>query len=132
MNEKCYNPFGCALLSLLAGVVIGVVSAILVATGTITLSPVFSIVAFGIATGALALLFGVSAIVGKRKRECIEKYLGITLSGILGTILTSVIILAFGFVATSIAGAIVLGFLAAFFTLLITSAVCTIKCFVED
>ena len=132
MNENCYNPFGCAVIGVLSAIIIGVVTAILVATGTITLAPVFSIVAFGIAVAALALLFGVSAVVSRERRACIRKYLAFIGTGILGTILASVIVLAFAFVATSIAGAIVLGFLAAFFTLMITSAFCTIKCFVED
>lgn len=117
----------CPLVAVIASIIIGIITTILTVTATITVTPVFYWVTFGIAVFFLAL----SLITTQRRdniRCCLCPVLGIQQIGILGTILTSLILLGVGFAATSILGAIVTGVLLAFFSLIITATACTVKC----
>ncbi len=124
---NCNNK--CACTSIIASIIIGIVAGILRITGVITVTPAFSWVVFGIAIGYLAIL-----LVGTRRRETsgyccnICAIISLLIAGILGSILTSVILLAIAFVATSIIGAIITGALLFFFTLTVTSSACLVRC----
>ena len=124
---NCRN--NCTVLALVLSLVTGVVAAFLQITAVITLTPVFFIVAFAIATGFLALALIASPFITRSgKSFCICTNLSVLLSGIFGTILTSIILLLVTFAATSVIGAIILGALAGFFTLTLLTVACLIKC----
>lgn len=126
-NYDCNCRLGCLGLSIIASAVIGVVAAFLSFAALITITPAFLWVLFGIAVGALGItLLGSSACPSDGRFCC--RYLGQLIGGILGTILTSVILLGITFAATSIIGAIITGLLLFFFSLTITSAACLVKC----
>ena len=126
---NCNCKFNCAALAFIASIVIGIVTAMLRITAVITVTPAFLWVLFGIAVVYLAILLLASVFsraIGTR--ECFCFNLPIILAGILGTILTSVILLAITFAATSIVGAIITGALLFFFSLLLTTTACLVKC----
>ncbi len=126
---NCCCRISCAILGLGASIILGILAALLTITAVITVTPVFLWVLFGIAVGylAIALASSLSATCSERRR-CLCTRSGIFLGGALGTILTSVILLAVTFAATSIIGAIITGLLVFFFTLMITSVTCIIRC----
>ena len=127
----CDCKCNCAGRAIVASIIIGIIAAILRVTAVITLTPIFLWVVFGIAVAFLGLtLLSAAQIRMSGIRRCVCSIVPTLLTGILGTILTSVILLAIEFVATSIIGAIITGALIAFFTLMITSAACLIKCVV--
>ena len=125
---NCNNK--CACTSIIASIIIGIVAGILRITGVISVTPAFAWVTFGIAVGYLAIL-----LITSRRRSTSEHccnictILSILLTGILGAILTSVILLAIEFVATSIIGAIITGALLFFFALIVTLTACLVRCF---
>ncbi len=129
MSETYCRPrISCTCLAVVASVIIGIVTAFLTITATITVPPVFLWVLFGIAVAALALAFFVFLRGRANRSYCICSSITALLIGILGTILTSVILLAITFAATSIIGAIITGALLFFFSLIITVFACIIKC----
>jgi hypothetical protein len=107
---------------------VGVVTALLTVTGTVTLAPVFTIVAAGIAVAYfLVLLLG--ARFGRLGCTiCKRRALTTILVGLIGVLLTAVLLLAVGFAATSILGAVVTGLLLAFLTLVFASTACYVSC----
>ncbi|MBO5453109.1 MAG: hypothetical protein J6A69_03995 [Clostridia bacterium] len=122
----------CVTLAIFASIIIGFVTAILTITATIAVTPAFLWVTGGIAVVFLALLLGVSPALSKAgRRNCICNVLYTFLTGVLGTILTSVVLLAVTFAATSVVGAIITGALLLFFSLLIISTTCLIKCIID-
>ncbi len=126
-NCNCGCRLGCAGLALIASAIIGVVAAFLSFAALITVTPAFLWVLFGIAVGTLGItLLGSSACPSDGRYCC--RYLRQLIAGILGTVLTSVILLGITFAATSIVGAIITGLLLFFFSLTITSAACLVKC----
>ena len=126
---NCRNR--CALLAIVASVIIGIVAAFLLITGTITVPPVFLIVAFGIAVAALGVLVIATALVRRYAGACLCTALQTLLTGILGTILLSVVLLAVGIVATSVVSAILVGLTAGFFALTITGSACFVRCLAD-
>lgn len=128
-NRNC-RP-NCTFLSIAAAVIAAVAAAILQYTAVITLTPVFYIVAFGIAIAYLAVTLVTATALRNTAADCVCDILSVLLTGILGTILTSVILLAVGFAATSVLGAIIVGALAGFFTLTVGTVACLAKCVVN-
>lgn len=128
-NYGCYCKTNCAGLVIVAGIIIGIITGMLTFMGTITLTPAFLWVLLGIAVVYLGITFVTSALAGNSSlRACGCSNIPIYLIGILGTILTSLILLGVTFPATSIIGTIISGLLLAFFTLIVGSAACFIKC----
>ena len=127
-NFNCKN--NCTLFALIASLVIGIITAFLRITAVITVTSAFLWVLFGIAVAYLAVAILSAVRFRGSGIGCIANALTLFLAGILGTILTSVILLAIDFVATSIVGAVITGLLVAFFTLIVTSGVCLVKCIV--
>ena len=126
-NCNCTNS--CTVLAVIAGVILGVIATVLRITATITVTPAFLWVLFGIATlYLLATLIASPYIRRSTGQQCLCSSIRTLLLGILGTILTSVILLGITFVATSIAGAIITGLLIFFFSLVITASACLISC----
>lgn len=124
--SNCENRFGCTGFAIIASIIIGVITALLRITAVITVTPAFLWVVFGIAIAYLAINLLVAS--WSKKNYCSEKSLPLVLTGILGTVLFSVVLLVVDFVATSIIGAIITGALLFFFSLLITSTLCLVKC----
>lgn len=128
-NCNCNCTNNCTVLSVIAGVILGVVATVLRITATITVTPAFLWVLFGIAVLYLLVTLVVSPYIKRCPgQECLCSSLRTLLFGILGTILTAVILLGITFVATSITGAIITGLLIFFFTLIITATVCLVLC----
>ncbi len=125
----CEKRCSCTLLAVILSVAVGVVTAFLQITGTITVAPVFSWVFFGIAVLFLAVTLGALSFNDSAAAcRCRCASLNALLIGVLGTVLSALVILAFAFVATSIVGAIFLGLELFFFSLFIASSACLIKC----
>ena len=118
---NCENRFSCVTLSLIASLVIGIVTAFLQITAVITLTPAFLWVTLGIAVVYLA-----ANLFGARGGCCSALYA--VLAGILGTVLFSVVLLGVTFAATSVIGAIFAGLLLFFFSLTITATACLVRC----
>ncbi len=125
----CESKCKCALWSIVASVIIGVIAAFLQITGVITVTAAFLWVTFGIAVVYLGIL---AATVGMSPRAagCCTP-IGALLAGILGTVLFSVIQLAVGITATAVISAIFTGLLLFFFTLTIGGTACYIRCAVD-
>ena len=125
----CSCKSNCSVGAIIASVILGVIAAILRTTAVITVTPAFLWVVLGVAVVYLALLLmNSSTLSGTHSKSCVCPILTVLFTGILGAILTSVILLAITFVATSIIGAILTGALIAFFSLIFTETVCLIKC----
>ncbi len=125
MNCSCRTT--CTGLSVVASVIIGIITAILVYTATVTVTTAFSWVLLGVAVVWLPVLL-LAVSVRKGAGDCACGVISALLTGILGTILTSVILLAITFGGTSVIGAIISGAALLFFSLIITSTACLIKC----
>lgn len=125
---NCERRCDCTGFAFIASIIIGVVAAFLQITAVFTLTPVFSIVAFGIAVLYLAILLLSTASIHCSSYSCACSSARALLLGIAGTILASVILLLVTFAATSVIGAIIVGVLFFSFALLITSTICLINC----
>ncbi len=125
---NCNCRYNCTGLGTIASIILGVITAFLTFTATITVTPAFLWVLLGIGVGALALLLLYSVLLRQRTRECVCNIIPTVLTGILGTILTAVVLLGITFAATSIVGAIITGVLIFFFSLIITSLTCLVSC----
>ena len=123
---NCSCRCRCTLAAVIAGVILGVVAAFLQITGAITVTTAFLWVAFGIAVGYLALLLA-SAACRRCDMGCLCANLGLTLLGILGTALLSVILLAVGITATSVVSAIAVGLLVLSLTVTLGGAACYVR-----
>ncbi len=123
------NRWSCTSLAIIASAIVGVVTAFLQITAVITVTPVFLWVVFGIAVAYLAVTLLATALTRRGTvAPCLCAALWAQLIGLLGSILLSVILLAVGFAATSIVGAIFLGILLFFFALALTSTACYVRC----
>ncbi len=126
-NQNCNTGVDCTFLSLAASVVVGIAVAILQFTAIITVGTVFPWVALGVAL--VFLLAALAVVPDFRSRDCcVCRAISVLIAAILGVVLTALVLLGFTFAATSVIGAIVAGLLLGFFTLLITSATCLLKC----
>ncbi len=130
MNRfSCGCNSNCTALAILASIILGVVAAFLTITAVITVTPAFLWVALGIAVVYLGVTLVTSALArGSGTDSCVCQVLPVLLTGILGAILTSVILLAVTFAATSIVGAIITGALILFLSLILTITACLIRC----
>lgn len=130
MSTSCRScKISCTVLAVIASLIIGIITAFLRITAVIALTPAFLWVLLGISVVYLAvtLIAGALSRYGGCGRLC--NIITALLAGILGTILLSVVFLAIEFVATSIIGAILTGALLFFFSLVVTSAACLVRCF---
>ena len=128
-NCNCRTRFDCTTLAIMASLVIGIATAILRFTAIITVPAVFLWVTFGIAVAYLAVvLVSATAVSRARVNDCVCNTVPLLLLGILVTILTSVILLAVEFAATSVLGAIITGALLTAFSLIFTTAACFVRC----
>lgn len=120
----------CPLVAIVASIVIGVIVTALTFMATITVTPAFLWVLFGIAV--VYLVLSPILVRNSNPRGCTRSSVPALLTGLLGTILTSVILLGITFAATSFLGAVITGALLGFFTLVVTSTACITKCTAYD
>lgn len=128
----CDNRHNCIGIAIVASLIVGIVAAFLTITAVISVVPVFLWVVLGIAVAFLALSLYVAPKL-QRGNPCggLSPALTALLVGILGTVLLSAVLLAIPFAATSVIGAITVGLVVAFFSLILTSAACLIKCIIN-
>lgn len=123
---NCNCRYNCIDLAIVASIIIGIIAAALSVTGIIALTPAFLWVVGGIAVVYLAVVLVIAAFRG----FCgCRQILSVLLVGIIGTILTSVILLAISFAVTSIIGTIIVGLLIIFASLIFTATACLARCF---
>ncbi len=128
-NYGCNCRPTCTGLALRISGIIGIIAAFLSYTAVITVTPAFLWVLFGVSVGYLAVAGVITAFQGYSSScGCRCRAINTLLFGILGTVLTSVILLAITFAATSIIGTIIVGALLFFFSLVITSTACLVRC----
>lgn len=126
MSNECSCRPTCKVLSIVASIIIGITAAILRFNAVITLTPAFLWVVLGTAVAYQAILLITSAF--SRSSVCTCPLLSLLQTGILGAILTSVILLAVPFESASALGTILAGAAVAFFALVFTATSCLIKC----
>ncbi len=126
--NSCNSRVNCTGIAVLVSIVIGIIAGFLTFSGILTVSTPFLWAVFAIGIVSLGLLLTLSIISGARTTWCICFSRPLILTGILGTILTSVILLVIDIVAASVAGAIITGLLLLFFALIITTAACLVRC----
>lgn len=128
-NLSCDCRRDCVGIAIITSIFIGIIAAFLRFMAVITVTAPFLWVVFGIAVLYLAITLIASATTRKNGfRNCFCPILSVLLTGILGAILISIILLAIEFAATSIIGAIITGLLITFFSLIITATACLVKC----
>ncbi len=129
--SACYRN-NCVGIAVIISIIVGAIAAVLSFAAVITVGTAFLWVALGIAVAAFATLVWISAFADCEAKRCLRQVFLALITGIFGAILTSVILLAITFAATSVVGAIITGLLLAFLTLILTTAACFVKCVVED
>ena len=128
MGNNCCCRCRCVTAALIVSAIAAVIAAFLQISGTITVTPVFLWVAFGIAVGYLAVvLLGAGRCCDEQLRGCGCNALDAILAGILATVLFSLILLAVGITATSVVSAILVGLLTGSFALFLTATACLIR-----
>ncbi len=126
-NSGC--KWDCLGLSVVASIIVGIITAFLVFSATITIAPAFLWVALGVAVVYLAVLllaFALSRNISYK--SCVCPILSVLLTGILGAVLFSLVLLGVTFAATSVLGAIISGALLGFLALILTETACLVKC----
>ena len=125
----CNCKISCPVLALVVSAIIGVLTAFFQITAVITVTPVFLWVVLGIAVVYLAVLAVAGALrCGCECVRCACAALETVLTGILGAILVSVILLAVGIIATSVLSSIFVGLLLFFFSMTLTGTACYVRC----
>ena len=122
----------CTTVSVIISLVIGIVTAFLRITATITVTPAFLWVLLGIAVVYLAVLLLSSSFAKCCECKapcCLSSTLPILLGSILATALLAVVLLGIEFAATSIVGAILTGLLLFSFFLMLSETACLIRCY---
>ena len=93
-NCGCNNGFGCVALSVVASIVVAIITAFLTFSATITVTPAFLWVTLGIAVLYLAITYINSTNDrGEITNDCVCTSLFAIIVGILGTIITSLVLL---------------------------------------
>ncbi len=130
-NCNCYPKIGCTVIAVIVSIIIGVITAFLTTTATVAITTTLLYAALGTATVYLAVtLLTAPYVRGEVPLKCVCSALSALIWGILGTILTALILLVFDIATASILGAIITGAFAAFVALIFTSTACYIKCII--
>ncbi len=120
---------GCTFIAVVVSLIVGIVTAFLRITGTITLAPAFLQVLLAIAVAYLGLTLISGAIYRDGCCEGLCSIITALLSGVVGTILLAIVLLNIEFAIASVIGAIITGALLFFFFLTVTSTACLVRCF---
>lgn len=127
---NCNWRFNCTLTAVITAVIAGVVAAFLQILGIVTLTTAFVVGALiaGVAYLAVAFLAAAKLRQGDTRLCCLCRTLNTILVGVLGTILSSLVLLAVGITATSVLSAILVGILFFFLWLTLAATACFIRC----
>ena len=126
---SCCCRWSCAAVAVVVSVILGVIAAFLQFAGVIAVAATLLGVVFAVAVGYLAVLLVAVALLRRRETErCLCGSVRTVLTGILGTVLFSAILLVVDVAATSVIGAILVGLLVLFFALLLTGTACLVQC----
>ncbi len=131
-SGKCFNITWCCIgifISLIVGIIIGVLFAFHVFTSLIT--AVWILLGIAVLTlifVELALIFGALSFTNPLN-ECLRRGIRCLLIGIIGTIIIAIILLSIT-LTISIPVIILVGLLAFFFTLMIISLIALIRCII--
>ena len=129
MSTSCRSCSpGCTVFAVSASLIFGVITAFLRITAAITLTPAFLWVLLGVAVVYLAVLLVSASLFRNVCCSSLCTIITALLSGLLGTILLSVVFLGIEFAATSVLGAVLAGALLFFFFLAVTSTACLVRC----
>lgn len=129
---QCNCRCRCTTAAIIISLILGIVAAFLQITAVIAIAPLFLGIAFGIAVVYLGLLFLGASIARRREDgECKCPALNTILVGILGTILFSLVLVLIDVAAASVIGAILVGLLVFFFSLIFTATTCLIRTLFE-
>lgn len=123
----CNCKPGCTGIAVIVSLVVGVVVAFLQITGVLLLTPLILWVLFAVAAVYLATTL-LAAFFARNWSLCACSALSAFLTGVLGSVLLSAVLLTAGVIPAGILGAVVTGLAALFFTLMVTSAACLIRC----
>ena len=127
-NCACRN--NCTTIALIVSIIVGIIAAFLRITATITVTPAFLWVVFGIAVVYLGVLLITMASVSccENKLCCVGSIISVLLGAIIATVFFAIVLLAIEFAATSIIGAIITGLLLLSFFLVLTETACLVRC----
>ena len=130
MNSNCCQcKINCTLIAVIVSAIVGVAAAFLTFTGTLAVGTPLLWVFFGIAVAFLAVtLLSTQGCRRDDSPTCLCRALSVLLTGILGTILFSIILLTIDIATASVIAAIIAGLLFFFFTLTLTATACFVKC----
>ena len=125
---SCNCRCRCTTAAILVSLIAGIVAAFLQITSVIAIAPLFLGIGFGVAALYLAILF-LGAALRRRSEEgnCRCPALNAILIGILGTILFSLVLILVDVAAASVIGAILVGLLVFFFSLIFTATACLVR-----
>ena len=127
-NLCCPCKCSCALVSVVASLVAGVIAAFLLITGVFTLTPTALVAVAAVAAAYLGALT-LAAVLGRcdRARACCGS-LNTLLVGLLGTVFLAALLLAVGITATSVISAILVGTFIGFVSLSLLVSACLVRC----
>lgn len=125
---NCNCRCRCTTAAIIVSLILGIIAAFLQITSVIAIAPIFLGISFAVAILYLGLLV-LSAAFQRRNEEseCRCPGLNTILVGILGTILFSLVLLLIDVPAASVIGAILVGLLVFFFSLIFTATACFIR-----
>lgn len=127
-NCGCSCKCNCTFLSIVASVIIGIITAFLSITGVITLTSAFLWVVFGIGVVYLAVVLIACAVSRSTPQcECFCSTLSTLLISAILTAFSAVILLGVTFAAASVVGAIFAGLLLFFLFLTLCETACLVK-----
>lgn len=125
---NCCCKRNCALISVIAAVILGIAGALLQITGGITITVAFLWAALGVAAVYLVVLLAAATAGKAGDNFCLCSGLDTVLVGLLGTLLVATVLLVVGITATSVLSAILVGLLIAALTLVFAGSACLIRC----
>ena len=123
----CERKSCCTITAIIVSAIMGIAIALAQVSASITLTQLYFAVPLGIAIVYLAVTFLAAAIAGYRYRG--SSAFATLIVGIVGTIVMGVVCLLAD-IAANVLGAILVGLLTVFFTLMLTSTVCVIRYFI--
>ena len=127
-SSNCSPRCSCTALTVIGSIIVGIITAILVTTATVAITPAFLWVLFGIAALYLPVLLLFTALRRGMGGPCICRTLTALLIGLLGTILLALVLLGVALPATGFLLPFLAGVLLFFFALTVGSSACLIRC----
>ncbi len=126
LRVGCERKSYCTIVAIIVSALMGVAIALSQISASITLTQIYFAIPLGVAIVYLAVTFLAAAIAGFRYRG--SSAFDALIVGIIGTIVMGVICLLANIIA-DVLGAVLVGLLTVFFTLMLTSTVCVIRYF---